>query len=1152
MQRAVLVGVIGLCACSQDAVAPAGQVSDAGADTVAVVDVAAPVDVPAVDLGTDPGPPDTGPTVDLPPVEGAFMSPCDGNGDCDSGLCVTHLGDSVCSKACVDDCPDGWECSQVAGAADLTYACVSTYTHLCRPCSSKEDCKSAFGAEDVCVQYADGAQFCGAPCVDGGCPDGYACDAVSTIDGVVVEQCVATSGLCACSESAVELGLATPCLAQNEFGTCTGQRVCTDQGLSACDAGTPAEEVCNGVDDDCDGVIDQDVCDDGNPCTEDTCDPEAGCTHAPVQAECTDNNVCTLADHCDGGSCVGTVIDCSDGNDCTVDLCDETGGCVYSFNASPCDDGDPCTVADTCGGGTCAGFALACECEIDTDCLALEDGDVCNGTLVCDTGVLPHVCVVDTETIVTCDEVDGPCVEASCHPQTGECGEEPANDGGVCSDGDPCTLGETCAEGQCGGGVSLGCDDGNACTDDSCGAAGCTFVANAEACDDGNACTSGDQCSGGACAGAAAVACTDGIACTQDGCDPATGCTFDDIEGACSDGDPCTVGDACSGGACVGGAPLSCNDGNPCTDDACSPSVGCQFTANSADCDDGNACTPTDGCAGGSCVGAGALECDDGKPCTTHSCDPATGCKQAFNTAPCDDGDLCTTSDVCAGGACKPGAALPCTDGNPCTDDGCAALIGCTFTANSAACDDGNKCTPNDGCVGGACIGTGVVACQSNECQTAACDPAKGCETTPLSGPCDDGDTCTTSDACSDGACKGGGTLQCFDDEPCTDDTCETDQGCVFTDNTLACNDSDPCTVTDVCSVGACVGSGAPTCDDDDKCTTDTCTAGDGCTFTPLASCCGNGVTESGEQCDDGNDVDDDQCSNACAYVGGSPAVKLTGNPDAATVFNTIERTFFYSNNLTNGIWHAPSNKILTGHYSNQGYYSHSANAGGWPQQPNNGVGFHGRMVHMPATNTVVWINAPNSNGMGPATANQLRIGSIDPATGALSAGVVPQMSDGFTGDCSTTSSSATDLFFLQSTSVVRQYSTAANSNVLTFQKTITLNSPLPAKATCSAGNCYGGTFAWDGMYFYFPERQGSPADNKKYWVFNGSGVLQSTYSITGSGGIAGLYFDWSVGRYASHDGYGTRQGGALYTWQGGNHSDDSQSYGPPSPYHSL
>jgi len=50
---------------------------------------------------------------------------------------------------------------------------------------------------------------------------------------------------------------------------------------------------------------------------------------------------------------------------------------------------------ETCdGGGLCGGGASTCACETDDDCLAHDDGDLCNGRLLC-TG---RHCVFDPET----------------------------------------------------------------------------------------------------------------------------------------------------------------------------------------------------------------------------------------------------------------------------------------------------------------------------------------------------------------------------------------------------------------------------------------------------------------------------------------------------------------------------------------------------------------------------------------------------------------------------------------------------------------------------------------------------------------------------------------------------------------------------------
>jgi hypothetical protein len=151
---------------------------------------------------------------------------------------------------------------------------------------------------------------------------------------------------------------------------------------------------------------------------------------------------------------------------------------------------------------------------------------------------------------------------------------------------------------------TLNCDDGNPCTDDYCDPQlGCQHANNNESCDDGNACTILDACSGGSCSGTLIV-CNDSNVCTTDSCVPATGCVFAANNNACDDGNACTTGDVCSGGSCQPGTgALNCNDNNPCTNDSCVPATGCAHANNTAACDDGNACTVGDACSGGVCVG---------------------------------------------------------------------------------------------------------------------------------------------------------------------------------------------------------------------------------------------------------------------------------------------------------------------------------------------------------------------------------------------------------------------------------------------------------------------------------------------------------------------------------------------------------------------
>lgn len=75
----------------------------------------------------------------------------------------------------------------------------------------------------------------------------------------------------------------------------------------------------------------------------------------------------------------------------------------------------------------------------------------------------------------------------------------------------------------------------------------------------------------------------------------------------CDDGNACTEGDTCTGGACLPGPATTCQDDNPCTTDACDPASSCVFSPNDLPCDDGMACTSNDTCKSGSCTGTGPV-----------------------------------------------------------------------------------------------------------------------------------------------------------------------------------------------------------------------------------------------------------------------------------------------------------------------------------------------------------------------------------------------------------------------------------------------------------------------------------------------------------------------------------------------------------------
>jgi hypothetical protein len=151
--------------------------------------------------------------------------------------------DEATARCVLVSCPEGWH---RAGEG----ACAPDVPVLCLLCEADGDCALRMpGAR--CLPTATGQSRCGQPCeTDASCPPGFVC---GEGDGDALPQCVPASGVCACGEDTSGAELA--CIVHPEGDqACAGVQICDADGLGACEP--VLAEVCNGVDDNCDGTVD--------------------------------------------------------------------------------------------------------------------------------------------------------------------------------------------------------------------------------------------------------------------------------------------------------------------------------------------------------------------------------------------------------------------------------------------------------------------------------------------------------------------------------------------------------------------------------------------------------------------------------------------------------------------------------------------------------------------------------------------------------------------------------------------------------------------------------------------------------------------------------------------------------------------------------
>ena len=428
-------------------------------------------------------------------------------------------------------------------------------------------------------------------------------------------------------------------------------------GGTCIDEVTPTNEVCDGEDNDCDDMTDD----------EDT----------EISAAGTAESVGAHTYWADGDS----------------DGCGDVSETLFMCSAIPPDGWVSNSLDDDDEDGKCCGNGIADEgelCDLDdlgelesVGCADYDPALYSSGGVACNT---------------TCDEYDlTSCVEIGCGngfvepPEVCDDGNEEANDG--CADcqiepGWACDSLESVCEETCGDGDADDfeeCEDGNLDDDDGCSSScrleegwdcspnegvvescdptiGDGLLVGAEECDDGNT-NDDDGCSGGVIDA--------GYSCSYDSDEMRSDCVEDPECGDsvlastedCEDGNV-TSGDGCSEN-CVAEDGWTCEYADDGTITTCSAIHGDGLVVGDEECDDGND-SAGDGCSDG--VVEEGFVCDDAEP------------------------SVCASDDLCGNGTLEQGE--DCDDGNDVSMDGCS--VSCDVETGFV-CDDSEPtvCLPD-------------------------------------------------------------------------------------------------------------------------------------------------------------------------------------------------------------------------------------------------------------------------------------------------------------------------------------------------------------------------------------------------------------------------------------------------------------------------
>jgi len=516
------------------------------------------------------------------------------------------------------------------------------------------------------------------------------------------------------------------CAASNPYDT-TLKGDCDDTKSSV---HPNAKEWCNGVDDDCQGGIDEDYdvgagCSKGagqckkngsKICTSNGSGTKCSVTGKPAGTICYDGNNCTHGDVCSGGdnsNCSGTPYSCNDGKSCTNNVCinDRSKLCTYPVKSGQC-----------LIGGSCYSNGQKQSSSNNGAC------KYCNSN--------------SNQTQWSNAPSNWQCRPAKCSGLTYHKADYCGGGNGVCQDKgtENCNKGNVCKNYGC---TTGGCNSSNKGNGTKCGGEYCS----------GDTWYHKDQCQNGSCKDYGTQNCNGyDNSCRNGYC--SGGCKIQNYSyGTKCGGENCSgktynKKDYCNGsGSCNDGGTQNCNAlstqcrAGMCSNSGCwvknySSSTKCA-SGYSSQCS-GNTWYYQDYCNGsGSCSNKGSKNCDSNDTtCRDWYCSGGCTYTNKSSSTVCV-GNSCVNSctkketTYCNGsGSCSKGGGHTSCGGNRCSGSNCTSSCSsngqcCDTSGNNRTCihskcnnrqSCGGTCDGNDhaDCYGGTCVNCSGTKCQSH------------------------------------------------------------------------------------------------------------------------------------------------------------------------------------------------------------------------------------------------------------------------------------------------------------------------------------------------------------------------------------------------------------------------------------------------------